>query len=110
MLLDDCLPDPSGEELWRAIQHQPPKTSVALLQTSQPVEEAQSHFLRIGGRCILNKTTPYKIAQSVHEYVSRNAAGSEASREAADGRAASLKHVCWAAESQSRFRHPEEEI
>jgi DNA-binding NtrC family response regulator len=78
VLLDDYLPDASSEELWRAIQHQPPGTSVALLKTSQAVEEAQSHFLRIGGRCILDKTTPDKTAQSVHECLSRNAAGSTA--------------------------------
>jgi DNA-binding NtrC family response regulator len=75
VLLDDYLPDASGEELLRAVQHQPPRTSVALLRTSQPVQSAQSHFLRLGGRCLLDKTAPDKIAQSVHECLSRNVAG-----------------------------------
>jgi DNA-binding response OmpR family regulator len=65
ILLGDYLPDISKSELWQNLRQYTGGTSVALLETRKPVKEMASQYLGAGGRCVLERSSPYKIVETV---------------------------------------------
>ncbi len=65
ILLGDYLPDISESELWKNLRQRAGGTSVALLESRKPSQEIASQYLRSGGRCVLERSSPYKIAETV---------------------------------------------
>ncbi len=65
IVVGDYLPDISSGELWKNLRRLAGGASVALLQTEEPVKEMAGQYSGAGGRCVLVKSSPYKIVETV---------------------------------------------
>ncbi len=65
ILLGDYLPDITSGELWQNLRRHATSASIALLETREPVKEMASRYLGAGGQCVLERSSPYKIVETV---------------------------------------------
>lgn len=71
VLLDDHLPDVSGEEVMREIRTAGAGTPVVVVQSGTPSDDLTVRYARLGACFFINRRDPQAIAELVHDYLSR---------------------------------------
>jgi two-component system chemotaxis response regulator CheY len=71
VLLDDHLPDVSGEEVVRQVRSPSAGTPVVVVQRGTPSDDLTVRYARLGACFFINRRDPEAIAELVHDYFSR---------------------------------------
>jgi CheY-like chemotaxis protein len=71
VLLDDHLPDMSGEEVLHQVRSADAGTPVVVVQSGTPSDDLTVRYARLGACFFINRRTPEAIAELVHESVLR---------------------------------------
>ncbi|MGA7929440.1 MAG: response regulator [Candidatus Sulfotelmatobacter sp.] len=71
VLLDDHLPDVSGEEVVRQVRSAGAGTPVVVVQSGTPSDDLTVQYARLGACFFINGRDPEAIAELVHDYLSR---------------------------------------
>ena len=71
VLLDDHLPDMSGEEVVRQVRSASPGTPVVVVQSGTPSDDLTVRYARVGACFFINRRDPEAIAELLHDYLSR---------------------------------------
>ena len=71
VLLDDHLPDVSGEEVMREVRSAGAGTPVVVVQSGTPSDDLTVRYVRLGACFFINRRDPEAIAELVHNYFSR---------------------------------------
>lgn len=71
VLLDDHLPDVTGEEVVRQVRSAAAGTPVVVVQSGTPSDDLTVRYARLGACFFINRRDPEAIAELVHDYLSR---------------------------------------
>jgi CheY-like chemotaxis protein len=71
VLLDDHLPDVSGEEVVRQVRSASAGTPVVVVQSGTPSDDLTVRYAHLGACFFINRRDPEAIAELVHDYLSR---------------------------------------
>jgi CheY-like chemotaxis protein len=71
VLLDDHLPDVSGEEVVRHVKSAGAGTPVVVVQSGTPSDDLTVQYARLGACFFIRGRSPEEIAELVHDYLAR---------------------------------------